>query len=131
MYSPAFYTHTHGYRMCVRVYPNGYGDYAGTHVSAFIVMMRGPFDDYLKWPFRGEITIQLVNQIGDHDHFEYTIAYDDGTPDDNAGRVTGSEIGKSAWGNRQVLSHAGLRYNAARKTQYLKDNHLIVRVILN
>ena len=130
-FSPAFYTHPHGYRMCVRVDPKGCGDGEGTHVSIFVFMMRGPFDDYLKWPFRGEITIQVVNHAGDHDHVEYTIAYDDGTPDDTAGRVTVRERGKNGWGNHQVLSHADLRYNAARKTQYLKNNHLIVRVILN
>ena len=128
VYSPAFYTHTHGYRMCVNVDPNGYGDGEGTHVSIFTFMMCGPFDDYLKWPFRGKITIQLVNQAGDHDHVEETIPYTDDTPDDTAGRVTGSARADGL-GNHQFLSHADLDYNAARKTQYLKDNHLIVRVV--
>ena len=127
VYSPAFYTHTQSYRMCVNVVPHGYGDGKGTHVSIFTCMMRGSFDDYLKWPFRGEITIQLVNQAGDHDHVEKIIPYTDVTPDGAAGRVTGSERAEG-WGFHQVLAHS-LGYNAARKTQYLKDNHLIVRVV--
>ena len=60
MYSPAFYTHPHGYRMCVAVHPNGSGERGrGTHVSLYVFMMQGPFDDDLKWPFRGEITLQI------------------------------------------------------------------------
>ena len=129
VHSPAFYTHTHGYQMCVCVYPNGYGKGKGTHVSVFTLMMRGSFDDYLKWPFRGEITIQLVNQAGDHDHVEKIIRYNDETPDRVAGRVTGSERATHAQGFTHFLAHTDLGYNAARKTQYLKDNHLIVRVV--
>ena len=129
VYSTAFYTHTHGYRMCVNVDPNGYGDGKGTHVSIFTFMMRGSFDDYLKWPFRGETTVQLVNQAGDHDHVEKIIHYTDVTPDGAAGRVTGSERATHAQGFPQFLAHSHLGYNAARKTQYLKDNHLIVRVV--
>ena len=63
-----FYTHPHGYRMCLEVDPKGYATGKGTHVSVFTCLMKGPFDDHLKWPFRGEITIQIVNQDGDHDH---------------------------------------------------------------
>ena len=129
VYSPAFYTHTHGYRMCVCVDPNGYGDGEGTHVSIFTYMMHGPFDDYLKWPFRGEITIQLVNQAGDHDHVEEIIHYTDETPDIYGSRVTGHERATHARVFFQFVAHADLDYNAAKKTQYLKDNHLIVRVV--
>ena len=129
VFSPAFYTHTHGYRMCVRVNPNRYGDGEGTHVSIFMYMMRGSFDDYLNWPFRGEITIQLVNQAGGHNHIEKIIYYNDEIPDMYKSRVTGSERATSGWGFHQVLAHSHLGYNPAKKTQYLKNNHLIVRVV--
>ena len=129
VYSPVFYTHTHGYRMCVCVDPSGYGDGKGTHVSIFTFTMRGPFDDYLKWPFRGSVTIQLVNQAGDHDHVEETIAYNDVTPDGVAGRVTGRERATNTRGLLNFIAYTDVGYNAARNTQYLKDNHLIVRVV--
>ena len=130
IYTPSFYTHPHGYRMCLEVDPNGYGDGKGTHVSVFTCLMKGPFDDHLKWPFRGEITIQIVNQDGDHDHVEWTIPYDDETPDTNAGRVTGNkERADQGRGYPQFLAHTDLGYNAAQKTKYLKDNIIIVRVV--
>ena len=128
MYSPAFYTHPYGYRMRLHIYPDGCGNRKGTHVSIFTCMMQGPFDDHLKWPFRGEITIQIANQAGDHDHVEKTIPYNDKTRDKLAGRVTGNERSDD-WGYSQFLAHTALPYNAVKKTQYLKDNHLIVRVV--
>ena len=116
VYLPAFYTHPHGYRMCVCVYPNGVGegDGEGPHLSISTYMMQGPFDDHLKWPFRGEITIQIVNQAGDHDHVEKTIHYIDKTPDNNAGRVTDKERSDTGWGFHQFLAHTALPYNAVK-----------------
>ena len=87
-------------------------------------MMQGPFDDYLKWPFRGEITIQIVNQVGDHGHVEKIICI----PDTHAGRVSGKERASRVWGHH-FLAHDKFQYNAKRQTQYLKDNTLHIRVM--
>ena len=90
--------------------------------------MKGSYDDHLKWPFRGQVTFQIVNQAGDHDHIENSITYNDRTPDDTAGRVTSGER-SAGWGKHQFLAHSDLEYNAAKKTQYLKDNQLIIHVV--
>ena len=84
---PSFYTHLHGYCMHIEVDTNGHGSGEGTHVSIYTCLMQGPYDDHLKWSFRGKITIQIVNQAGDHSHVEGTIIYNDNTPDSSAGRV--------------------------------------------
>ena len=128
-YLPSFYTHPHGYRMCLEVYPKGSQSGKGTHVSVYTHLMKGQFDDHLKWPFRGEITIQIVNQVGDHHHVEMTLPYDDETPDANAGRVTGNKERAIGRGFSQFLAHTDLGYNGARKTQYLEDDIFIVRVV--
>ena len=128
VYLPGFYTHENGYKMCLRVDPNGYGDGKGTHVSTFTYLMKGSYDDHLKWPFRGQVTFQIVNQAGDHDHIENTITYNDQTPDENGGRVTHGERSRG-WGKHQFLAHSDLEYNAVKKTQYLKDNQLIIHVV--
>ena len=127
-YLPSFYTHSHGYQMCIRVYTNGNGPGKGTDVSIYTHLMQGPYDDHLKWPFRGEITIQIVNQAGDHSHVEMTIPYNDKTPDGSAGRVIDKER-SGGWGFDKFLAHTDLEYNAAKKTQYLKDDIIIVRVV--
>ena len=61
--SQPFYTHSHGYKMCLRVTANGQGSGKGTHITVAVYLMKGEFDDQLEWPFRGDITIQLLNQL--------------------------------------------------------------------
>ena len=100
-----------GYRMCINVYTKGNGSGKGTHMSIYTHLMKGHFDEELKWPFRGEITIQLVNQAGGHGHFEKSIVYNDKTPDDTAGRVTEKERA-CGWGHHQFLPLTDLEYNA-------------------
>ena len=74
-YSPPFYTGPGGYKMCIRVDANGRA--TGTHVSVYVHLMRGEYDSRLVWPFRGDITIQLVNHSNDHDHREWTVHFSD------------------------------------------------------
>ena len=62
-YSPPFYTHPGGYKMCIKVDADGNDDGAGTHVSVYAYLMRGRNDDNLSWPFTGEVTITLLNQL--------------------------------------------------------------------
>ena len=47
-YSPPFYTHYHGYKMCFKVYAKGYGDGENTHISVFVQLMAGEYDDQLQ-----------------------------------------------------------------------------------
>ena len=95
--------------MCLMVYANGCQDGAGTHVSVFVNIMRGEHDDKLTWPFRGNITIQLVNQNSDQDHVEYTVKFDDRAAIENVSdRVTEGERFKIGWGTVTFVSHTKL-----------------------
>lgn len=62
LYSPPFYSSTHGYRLCLRAYLNGDGTGKNTHVSLFVVIMKGEYDDLLQWPFRHRVELTLINQ---------------------------------------------------------------------
>ena len=62
LYSVPFYTSKQGYKMCARVYLNGDGLGKGTHLSLFFVVMRGPYDALLPWPFEQKVTLVLLNQ---------------------------------------------------------------------
>ena len=124
-YSPSFYTHPQGYRMCLKVCANGRNTSRGTHVSVFVCLMRGEFDNYLKWPFRGDVTIQLLNQIENKGHHEKTLDFADDTPDHCAVRVTVGERAKS-WGWHEFISHRALNYD--KNCQYLKYDSLHFRI---
>ena len=120
---PSFYTHSCGYRICVEVTLNQ------TSISVFTHLMQGDYDNHLRWPFRGEITIQIVNQAGDHTHIERAIAYTDSTPDDSAGRVLmGFGQQSRGWGYPELLYCCDVGYNILKNTQYMKYEVIILRV---
>ena len=56
--------------MCLSMDTKGWGDGKDTHVSVGVHMMKGEFDSHLKWPFKGEITVRLVNQKERGEHYE-------------------------------------------------------------
>ena len=117
--------------MCLRVYANGHKIGAGTHVSVYVYLMRGEHDDKLTWPFRGDITIQLVNQNRDQDHVKKIVEFADengAAGDETSGRVTlGRERAKHSWGYHTLISHAKLESTAGTQ-QYLKNGCMKFRV---
>ena len=115
--------------MCCQVFPNGNKEGEGTHVSIYTRLMKGQFDDHLKWPFAGVITVQIVNQARNRSHIEKVIPYDDETPVEAAGRVRDTEMVEKGLGYSQFLALTDLGRNAAKKTKYLKDDIMIVRVV--
>ena len=109
-FSSPFYSHLKGYKMCLKVFANGRGRGAGTHVSVYVHLMRGEYDDDLLWPFRGDITLRLINHKADERHVERIFFFDDGAPSSVAGRVAESERALKGRGFGQVISHSALHY---------------------
>ena len=116
-YSPPFYTHLGGYWMRLRVDANGNGDRKVTHVSVFVCLMRGEFDDLLKWPFRGDVTIQLKKN--DPPHYQKILPLDDNTPNKCVCKPT-KEKNDVVSGYPQYISYADLYAGG-----YLKDDKLV------
>ena len=77
--------------------------------------MRGEFDDQLKWPFRGNITIRLVNQE-DKDNILKTIRFTEKTPQMRCQRVMTDEPSSGCAGfHLGFLSRGGKRDNSRVK----------------
>ena len=74
--APCFYTHIGGYRMQVRTMPDRLaGKEANSAVwsevmSVFVYVVKGDFDDQLKWPLKATVTLQLVDPTGGHEPYE-------------------------------------------------------------
>ena len=128
-HSLPFYTHPQGYKLCLEVYANGEGDGEGTHVSVYANVMRGAFDDNLKWPFQGRVVLQLCNQLEDKKHCAHTISFSETTDPKAISRVTGRERAESGWGTSTLLAHNDLNFNPANNCQYLKNDCLHFRII--
>ena len=127
-FSTPFYSHPGGYKMYLRVDANGCEDGEGTHVSVFLYMMRGENDDNLVWPFKGEVTLILLNQLKNNKHYEHKIAYTTDERKDYNSRVTDGEQGGNGYGRPQFISHEELGHRAYTNCQYLKDDSLYFRV---
>ena len=143
-FSPPFYTHPQGCKMCLSVVANGYDDGKGTHVSVLVHLMRGEFDDHLKWPFQSSVTVAMLNQLEDSNHTTKIIRFTEITEakaigrmttrswssEDNRGigRVTDGERA-SGLGRPTFIAHTDLTYNPANNCQYLKYDCLRFRVV--
>jgi len=87
--------------------------------------MKGEYDDELSWPFHGKITVELLNQNADKDHYMHAFSYD---KDCKYGcRVT---IGEKnyGWGLTDFISHSELNQDSDSTVQYLKDDCLKFRL---
>ena len=123
-YSPPFYTHPGGYKMCIRVDANGHDCGEDTHVSVFFYLMKGKNDDNLPWPFTGEVTITLLNQLTDGNHHTLTFTFPQGTKANK--RVADGEKASTGYGMSKFISHNQL--DATLNYQYLKDGCLYFRI---
>ena len=131
-YSTPFYTHPRGYKMCLCVYANGWKAGKGTHISVYNCLMRGEFDDHLKWPFQGRVTVAMLNQLEDNHHITKTTAFTaftDKAEAKHVGRVTDGERAPSGLGRHTFLAHTDLTYDPAKNCQYLKYDCLRFRIV--
>ncbi len=116
--SPPFYTHPRGYYMIVNVSTDGCCDGEDSYVSVHVYVLEGKYDSELEWPFVGDITITLLNQLEDDHHHSKTIHL---TAEKNViiGRYKGF---------RRFISHTKLDYRRYFNRQYLKNDTLYFRV---
>ena len=57
-----FYTSEGGYKIRLRLYPNGSSTGKNTHLSIYLRIMKGDFDSILNWPFAKRVTFTLIDQ---------------------------------------------------------------------
>ena len=125
-FSPPFYTHTHGYKLCIKVDANGLHVNCGkgTHVSIYLRLMRGEYDDDLQWPFQGSVSLQLLNQLEDRKHHSGILDAYKCTPE-LIKRVVDKERAQLGPGLPEFIAHTEL---VVKNCQYLKNNQLRIRV---
>ncbi|XP_070312242.1 TNF receptor-associated factor 2 isoform X3 [Odocoileus virginianus] len=122
IFSPAFYTSRYGYKMCLRAYLNGDGTGRGTHLSLFFVLMRGPHDALLRWPFNQKVTLMLLDQ----NHREHVI--DAFRPD-----VTSSSFQRPV-SDMNIASGCPLFCPVSKmeaKNSYVRDDAIFIKAIVD
>ena len=104
--SKPFYTHPNGYKMRLCVEAIGSNDGFSAHVSVFVQIMWGEFDSLLRWPFRGQVYVELLNRWNQASHRE-VINFDETAGEEVAGRVLVREANEG-WGKTKFISHSEL-----------------------
>ena len=121
-----FYTTDGGYKMCLRVYPNGCPVY-NNRVSVWVPLMKGDHDDHLAWPVKGTLTVQLLNQLSDSNHSVPVEFHFNGFTKACQRVTIGTRSSYGKWCH-QFMPYERLSYDADKKCQYLKDDCLFFRV---
>ena len=114
--SKAFYSHTQGYRLALKVDLN----VGGILISA--ILLNGNHDEKLEWPAKFNLTIELLNWRENKEHHKVTAT---GPTNKIPGRlpyIKGSELS---------IPYSSLRYNPLKNTEYLQDDCLRLRVLNN
>ncbi|KAG7492903.1 hypothetical protein MATL_G00019810 [Megalops atlanticus] len=120
--SVPFYTGRSGYKLCARAYLNGDGQGRGTHLSVYVVLMRGDFDSLLPWPFQQSVTLTVLDQSGARN--DITGSFKPDLTSDSFHRPT-SEMNK-ATGFPCFISHADLE--APKNAAFVKDDTLFIKI---
>ena len=126
LYTDPFDTAQKGYKMTLRVHPNGNGSRKGTHISAYICIMKGENDHNLPFPFSGIFTIKLLNWKQDTGHVVKCVAFDEATPLEYSHQVTTGQRA-AGWGC-DFLSHTKLM-EKNNDQHYLYEDKLCFQIL--
>ena len=128
--SDPFYTHDKGYRMCLLVIFNGTNHVNATYVSVFLYLMKGPYDDDLKWPLIRNFEITLLNQKKDEEHYIDEISFMNDTPKTVSDKIKARQFNEIAHGGLGCERY--IAYNDLKKItyscQYLKDDCMYIKI---
>ena len=126
--SPYFYSHKYGYKLQLKIIPNGAGDGHGTHISMSVIFVPGEFDDLLSWPFCGIVTIHLINQRKNGPNVVHTVNFT--TVDNLHFRkrpcLDVDDKNRTGLGTHKFIAHAELGEGAGvfAEREYIRNNCL-------
>ena len=123
----SIYSHDRGYKMRFRVFPGGYSNGKGTHMSISLLLLKGPYDDELTWPMKENFELKLLNQISDCEHHSQTLDFGDDTTNMSSSRVVHGDKAIKGWGNHLFISNEYL-HKVTPTRQYLKDDCIFLQV---
>lgn len=122
MDSEPFYTGPYGYKLKLSVNPNGDGSGKNTHLSAFVIVVKGEYDAVLPWPFHQKVSFTLIDQQDSTDERENIVMhFRANTKLENFARPTAEE--NPGRGYARFVSHEKLK-----SRRYLVDDTLFIVV---
>lgn len=120
--SPPFWTSKSGYKMRVRLFPNGDGDGRNHYVSIYFQIMVGRYDGLLQWPFRNMVILKILGY--DENNLSYCFR---GGPGSNSFERPRQGPNRASGCPKFVLQQKLINH----KDVYLRDDTLFVKVIVS
>ena len=119
LYSQPFYSGRFGYKICLRLYPNGDGIGKNTHISLYLVIMKGEMDALLPWPFKQKVAFTLLDQDTHRRHFT-----DNFRPDPTSTSFHKPKTEMNVASGLPLF----LEQSKAESSTYLRDDCLFIKV---
>lgn len=115
IYSAPFYTSENGYKMRLRLHLNGCKEGENSHLSLFLVVVKGEHDDVLPWPLANiRVLFTLLNMTDGANHtYEFS-------PEPFMKPIASSEFDGAEAGFSQFIGH---RY----VSPFITDNKIFVK----
>ena len=127
-YSKPFYSHPGGYKMRVQIYPNGKGGTKGVYMSLYVAIVCGEFDDQLRWPFNGSITVHTYNRTTEQWSNGHTIVMNKDICVRYVERCV-DILTRGGWGRSKFLSVSDLNDNYLKATEAVRFRVTNVQVV--
>ena len=111
-----------GYKFKIGIYPNGFDSGKNTHLTVYLVIMKGEYDATLTWPFDKKFTFTLIDQQ-ENEHDRENIV-ESTTSDPKVSNSFGRPVKEKniGWGFSEFVSHAKLQ-----KRRYIVDDTIFVQ----
>ncbi|CAB4008195.1 TNF receptor-associated factor 4-like [Paramuricea clavata] len=126
IFSPVFYTSQYGYKLKLKAYLDGRDRGRGTHLSLYIIIMKGDYDALLDWPYNMKVTFYLLDQSERRQHRSHTLSPNLSLP--NIKVVFNRPIGKEnlGIGNPCFVPHELLDSGG-----FVQDDTIFIKVALS
>ena len=124
-YSPPFYSGPKGYKMRIKICANGHGEGCDTHVSVYVQIIPGEYDDTLTWPYEGTVTYEIINWKHDKSHIKWTVDFSIAHASMSGKKPKEGECTNNPWGFSKALAHDKIHGN---NSPYINNDTIYIRV---
>ena len=128
--SPEFCTSEEGYKLLMCVSPNGLRQAKHHHMSVTFLILCGDDDDDLEWPFEGSVAVEILNQLGDCNHYRRVVEFEK-FPMKNKRKPNQDprDTGSKGWGIWKFISQDRL-FTKGDDHHYVVDGTIYFRLTL-
>lgn len=125
IFSPPFYSSQYGYKMRLKAYLQGRDRGKLTHLSLYIIIMKGEYDALLDWPFKQKITFYLIDQGEQKNHRTHQLSPNRSLPNIKVvfSRPTMRE-------NLGIGNPCFVPYETLESGEFIKDDTLFIKAVV-